>query len=619
MTIKKRALIIGLILIGLTMVQTLTAAWSDHQRAQSDTDGERIVSMLRNHMFGDMMHDAVRGAVFAALYGAAIEDPAQVRQAKADLAEFSANYRRIMAENLKLADDGDVRARLEKTNQDVEIYLNVSRKMVDAAAQGRSGAEATFPEFNEKFETLEGSMEEISVAFEKLLAEHNNVAQSSSLWVLIGLALLSFAVLGVTVRLIQRTVIQRLNLLAEQLKGMAGGDYASAVGDADADDEIGEIARSAEVFREVALAKQASDREQQIVVGALANGLLALAERDLSHRIAAPFAPEYETLRENFNRTATELSAVIMQVASAAESVATGSNEIHAASSDLAKRNELQAAKVDQTSASMGEVASVVQNTAGSAKEAERVVQEAHGDVLEGSEIVRQAVETMASVQQSSQEVTKIISLIEGIAFQTNLLALNAGVEAARAGETGRGFAVVANEVRALAQRSAEAAQDITGLITASTAQVNLGVTLVGQTGDSFAKVLGNVGRINEHMHAIVHASQGQADSLQQVNLAAAEMGRMTQQNAAMVEQATAAARGLAKQSSELTQLVAAFKIEGQVNGRPLAAPARPHAAAMPSRSHRSSPRAPAGRGATQGNLALATQSFDQNEDWGEF
>lgn len=562
MTIKQRALLIGSLLIGLTFVQTLSAAWSDHQRAQSDAEGEVIVSMLRNHMVGDMMHDAARGAVFAALYGAAIDDPARVRQAREDLKEYAANYREIMAKNRKLASDPGLVAQLEATNRDVEAYLATGQRMVDAAAQGRAGAENLFPQFNVTFDRLEGSMEKIGLTFEDLLAKRNAAAQSSSLWILIGFALVSFVVLGVTVQLIQKTVIARLDRLAERLKTLAEGNYASPVAGAEVNDEIGEIARAAEVFRQAAISKQAADQQQAIVVEALAGGLQALATRDLTTRIDTTFAPEYETLRENFNRTAAELGAVMLQVAHAAEGVSIGADEIHSASSDLAKRNELQAARVEQTSTAFDEVAGNVQDTAASAKEVQCVIAEANHQVSEGDEIVRQAVDTMASVERSSQEVGNIISLIEGIAFQTNLLALNAGVEAARAGDAGKGFAVVANEVRALAQRSAEAASEITTLINASSESVTRGVTLVGKTGDSFSKIMDSFNRIDSHVRTIAEASQGQAVNLRQISQAAGDMGRMTQQNAAMVEQATAAASGLARQSADLRKLVDGFTLE---------------------------------------------------------
>jgi methyl-accepting chemotaxis protein len=562
MTIKRRAILIGSIFIALIMLQTLSAAWNDYQRARTDAEGEVIVSMLRNHMVGDMMHDAARGAVFAALYGAAIENPAVVRQASADLDEYAGNYRQIMADNLKLANDPALKTQLEATNRDVELYLATGRTMVDAAARGRANAESQFPKFNASFDRLEASMEKIGLTFEDLLAARNAATRASSLWLLVILTLVSFGVLGVTMVQVQKTVVLRLYALGERFKGMSRGDYTSPVEGADVDDEIGEIANAAEKFREVALGQKAAEHERQVVVEALAGALQSLAARDLTQRLDTRWAPEYETVRENFNRTAQELGAVMLQVAVAAESVSTGAQEIHSASSDLAKRNELQAARVDQTSTTLGEVSGNVTETAGSAREVERVIAEAHGTVTEGGEIVRQAVQTMASVEQSSQEVGNIITLIEGIAFQTNLLALNAGVEAARAGEAGKGFAVVASEVRALAQRSAEAANEIAALINTSSSQVTRGVTLVGQTGEFFERVMANFGRINALVGAIAEASQVQADNLQQVSLVASDMGRMTQQNAAMVEQTTAAAHSLARQSTDLTELVAAFRLD---------------------------------------------------------
>lgn len=567
MTIKRRVILMGSIFIGLIMLQTLSAAWSDYRRAKTDAEGEVIVSMLRNHMVGDMMHDAARGAVFAALYGSAIENPSVVKKARDDLEEYAKNYREIMAANRKLANDPDLKAQLEATDRDVEVYLTTASTMVDAAARGRGNAESQFPRFNASFDRLEASMEKIGLKFEDLLGARNAATRASSLWLLIALTLVSFGVLGLTMREIQKIVVLRLYALADRFKGMSRGDYTSPVEGADVNDEIGEIAHAAETFREVALAQQAAEHERQIVVAKLAEGLQGLAARDLTQRIDTRWAPEYETLRENFNITAHELGAVMLQVAVAAEGVSTGAEEIHSASSDLARRNELQAARVDQTSSTLGEVAANVQSTAANAQEVQRVIAAARKDVAEGDEIVREAVSTMASVEQSSQEVGNIITLIEGIAFQTNLLALNAGVEAARAGEAGKGFAVVANEVRALAQRSAEAANEITALIKASADQVSRGVALVGKTGEAFTTITSSFSNIDTFVGSIAEASQGQADNLQQVSAAASDMGRTVQQNAAMVEQATAAASSLARQSNDLRTLVAAFRLDGAPGG----------------------------------------------------
>jgi methyl-accepting chemotaxis protein len=553
------------VLLGLTLVQTAATAWRDHSRMQSDAEGERLVGMLRNHMVGDMMHDAVRGAVDAALYGAASGNPAQINAARKDLAEYSANYRAIMAENRKdaaAAEQEKMIALLAKTDADVEAYLGNAKKMVDAAAADRARAEALFPEFNAKFDTLEDSMEAIGLVFEDLLAERNAAAQSSSWIVLVFFALLSLAVLGVTLVMVRKTIVARLSLLAGRLASLAAGDFTAPVPEAETTDEIGDIARAAEVFRAAALAKQAYDIEQEKIVNAMAGGLKALAARDLTCRIDTPFCREYEGLRENFNRTAQELAGVIREVVNAADGVLVGAGEIHAASDDLAKRNELQAARVEQTTSAMGEIASGVQGTAASARDAEKTVGEAQTEVATGGAVVRDAMATMTAIEQSSHEVAQIITLIEGIAFQTNLLALNAGVEAARAGESGKGFAVVANEVRALAQRSAEAASDITALITASAGHVERGVALVGRTGEAFDAILAHVARTSEHIARIADASSVQADSLQQVSTAAREMDRMTQQYAAMVEEATAAASGLTREAQGLAALVADFRLE---------------------------------------------------------
>ena len=567
MTIKRRAILIGSIFIGLITLQTLSAAWSDYQRAITDAEGERTVSMLRNHMVGDMMHDAVHGAVFAALYGAAIGDDAVVRKASTDFDEYATNFHQVMAQNIKLVTDPDLEAQLQAANRDVEVYLADGRAIIKAAATDRAQAEAKMPKFRGSFDRLEGSMEKIGLKFEDLLAARNAATRASSLWLLIALTLVSFGVLALTMREIQKIIVLRLYALADRFKGMARGDYTSPVEGAGVDDEIGEIADAAEKFREVALGQQTAEQERQVVVAKLAEGLQGLAARDLTQRFDTRWAPAYETLRENFNRTAQELGAVMQRVALAAEGVSTGAEEIHSASSDLAHRNELQAARVDQTSSTISEVAANVQSTAANAKEVQRVIADARKEVSEGDEIVREAVSTMASVEQSSHEVGNIITLIEGIAFQTNLLALNAGVEAARAGEAGKGFAVVANEVRALAQRSAEAANEITTLIKASADQVSRGVALVGKTGEAFTTITGSFSNIETYVRTIAEASQGQADSLQQVSGAASDMGRTTQQNAAMVEQATAAASSLARQSSDLRRLVAAFQLDGAPAG----------------------------------------------------
>lgn len=239
-----------------------------------------------------------------------------------------------------------------------------------------------------------------------------------------------------------------------------------------------------------------------------------------------------------------------------------GSSEISAATDDLSNRNETQAASLQETAAAMKQVTELVRQTANNASEAKLSIDETHQEAADGGNVVRKAVGAMDSIETSSKEITQIIDVIDGIAFQTNLLALNAGVEAARAGDAGKGFAVVATEVRALAQRSAEAANDIKQLISTSTAQVDEGVMLVGETGKLLEGIVKRVGEVNTQIQKIADSAGVQATSLEQVSGAVADMDKMTQQNAAMVEETAACARNLSTQSDGLGVLIGKFRTD---------------------------------------------------------
>ncbi len=230
-------------------------------------------------------------------------------------------------------------------------------------------------------------------------------------------------------------------------------------------------------------------------------------------------------------------------------------------------RNERQAASLKETAATMNQLTASVNESAARAAQVQTLMAETHEQASEGGSVVRRAVEAMAAIEASAQEIRQIIDVIDGIAFQTNLLALNAGVEAARAGESGKGFAVVASEVRALAQRSAEAAQGIKALIHASNAQVGSGVALVGEIGTLLGEIVSRVGTVNAGIAQITEASATQAANLAQINQAVGDMDRVTQQNAAMVEEATAAAQSLAQEAGELAALVAQFRLEAEAQG----------------------------------------------------
>ena len=249
------------------------------------------------------------------------------------------------------------------------------------------------------------------------------------------------------------------------------------------------------------------------------------------------------------------------RVTAATDGIRGGSEEIGIAADDLSRRTEQQAASLEETAAALDEITSTVRRSAAGAKQASEVVAGAKLEAERSGIVVDQAVAAMGEIETSSREIGNIIGVIDEIAFQTNLLALNAGVEAARAGEAGRGFAVVAQEVRALAQRSADAAKEIKTLIGASARQVEAGVGLVGQTGEALRGIVAKVVEIDALIVQISASAQEQATGLHQVNTAVNQMDQVTQQNAAMVEQTTAATHALKGQTAELVALISAFQV----------------------------------------------------------
>ena len=255
---------------------------------------------------------------------------------------------------------------------------------------------------------------------------------------------------------------------------------------------------------------------------------------------------------------------MISRVAGTVDNVNMGAGEIRSASGDLAERNQLQAASVEESSAAMKHVVTQVSATANRTREVEAEISLATQDASAGGALVGEAVSAMSAIERSSQEIGQIVDLIDSIAFQTNLLALNAGVEAARAGDAGRGFAVVANEVRALAQRSADAASDIRKLIATSSREVSGGVSLVSRTGEALTTMVGRVGALADLVSEIAFSAQAQAASLDQVSASVSGMDTMTQRNAAMVEETAAAARSLAEEAGELATAVAQFRTSGK-------------------------------------------------------
>ena len=373
--------------------------------------------------------------------------------------------------------------------------------------------------------------------------------------------------------------------MTEAMRRLAAGELDRQIPSVGRGDEIGSMAKAVEVFRDnaaemrrlqgeadkVHAANEArlkqleasyveAARVQTDVVAAMGAGLASLAAGDLTHRITPAFAGEYVELQRNFEAAMAQLQDAMTIILSKAGGIRATTQEINKATDELSMRTEKEAASLEETSAALSEITGNVRAAATAAGDARKVTASARGEAEQSTAIVRETVSAMADIEKSAREISRIVTVVDEIAFQTNLLALNAGVEAARAGDAGKGFAVVATEVRALAQRSADAAKEIKSLIAASSAQVERGVELVDQTGGALHRISQQVVEIDGVVATIATSAGLQAASLAQVNGAVGEIDQVTQQNASMVEETTAALRTLSEETDQLSELIRKFK-----------------------------------------------------------
>jgi methyl-accepting chemotaxis protein len=405
--------------------------------------------------------------------------------------------------------------------------------------------------------------------------------------------------------------------IAALVNKVAGGDLAGRISESGKDGFF--LSTSQELNRLAATL--------QTMAGELAEVMGAMAEGDVTRSVRGEYHGVFGQLKSSANGMAERLREFAGRLTTTTLSVKTAAGEITDSSQDLAQRTEAQAAAIEETAASMHEVTTTVKQNADNAQAANQLAVAARDTAEKGGSVVADAVAAVSRIEGSAQKISDIVGLIDEIAFQTNLLALNASVEAARAGEAGKGFAVVAQEVRALAQRSANASKDIKALITDSNAQVKTGAALVNQTGGSLTEIVSAIKKVSDIVAEIAAASREQATGLDQINTAVGSMDEMTQRNAALVEESTAAAQTLNNQAVQLAELVGFFKVEGgsapmAVASAPVAAP-RPQAPARPAapaaaKAPPPRPKAAAAAAPKPASAApAATPSNDQ--DWQEF
>jgi methyl-accepting chemotaxis protein len=551
--------------------------WLAEKSETAVRDLERSAALVQRHMQADMMHDAVRADIASAL---AARDPStgiSGKDARNDLKEHIAEFRAQVEEARKLATSPATKAALEKVAAPLEDYARAADQMRILIDRDANAAGAYFPKFSESFNVLATAMgtasEEIEAYSAGIRAKSEAEISFNQTLLVIALSSALFILWMVTL-VAHRKLVKPLVSLANATERVGEGAFDVAIPATVRKDEIGRLARAVEGFRDASIKKAeleasaAAGREEQArVVSRLGEAMAELADSDFSNRIDTAFPEDYDQLRQDFNGALDSLSKALRSVSEAAGSIRSGATEISEASEDLALRTERQAATLEQTSATCKSVSHSVQETAAGALGASQMIEDAHADAMRGGEVVREAVAAMGDIERSSRAIEQIISVIDSIAFQTNLLALNAGVEAARAGEAGKGFAVVANEVRALAQRTADSAHEVKELIGKSAEQVKSGVRLVSDTGEALDRIVSKIGEVSHVVQEASTAAERQADNLQEVTKAVSDIDMATQQNAAMVEQAAAATRSLLEQSDQLADLVAKFTLPARTMG----------------------------------------------------
>jgi methyl-accepting chemotaxis protein len=578
-SVRARLVTVGV----LTTLGLMAVWWAGHVGLVTSRDGLdtsiNATSAVLHLKHADMMHDALRGDVLQAIV-VGPEGDGEAREAVlADLEEHAGEFRAALAELDRLDLDDEVHRAVASVRPTLDAYIAEAERIAGFALGDSAKARAELPAFTAAFGALETEM---GVLGELIESRGNTAARSASAEAerMLRLADLATAVVVfftiAAILLLARSITVPLTRVKEAVRqitlGNLTGRYSALERASDLNDEVSEIAAGLDELRKrlgaaLVLEEQMkrSQAEQHCVVEQLGLGLGRLAAGDFSRGIDDPFAVEYESLRANFNQTVDKLNETVTRIVETGRTILARAEEIAAASTDLSHRTETQAATLEETSAAMTLLTENVRSAADGAREVERIVQAARAEAERSTHVVKDAVEAIAGIEASSNQIAQIIGVIDDIAFQTSLLALNAGVEAARAGEAGRGFAVVASEVRALAHRSAEASREIRGLIDTSTELVGRGVSSVGTAGAALTEMMTEVANISTQVSGIAQSAAEQSHGIAEVNVGVAQLDQVAQRNATMVVEAMNIVQALQAAATELDVLMGQFAVRGTV------------------------------------------------------
>jgi methyl-accepting chemotaxis protein len=508
LTIKQKLLGFSLSGLGLTLLVGIAGYVAAIQLSTANGQISTIGTALRTHMQADMMHDALRADVLAALMASARKDAAQEKATRESLAEHTQIFRDSFKKLDALTLDASIVKATGQVRPLLEAYLSSASGAVNLAFSDHDAAQAKYPAFEATFTNLEKVMGELGDLIEARATATQTESEAASA--------------------IARTVIA--------VTAVASGVFFMLMGHLVSRGVVGPIGQAMKIAQTV-------------------------ASGDLTSHIEVTGTDEASQLLLALKTMNDSLIKTVGTVRQSSENIATGSSEIATGNADLSHRTETQASNLQQTAASMDQLSSTVQNNADTARQATQLANSASDVAAKGGAVVAQVVGTMAEIAQSSRKINDIIGVIDGIAFQTNILALNAAVEAARAGEQGRGFAVVASEVRSLAQRSANAAKEIKSLINDSVEKVQTGSRLVDDAGSTMDDIVSQVRRVTDLIGEISSATQEQTAGIGLVSSAVAQLDQVTQQNAALVEESAAAAESLKHQAACLVDAVSVFRL----------------------------------------------------------